>query len=284
MSSEPDRGREASGKAMDSLDRFSALPDDALCPARVSLAVSAAQIPGRSLPRYESALDALAADMPLAVDAPFPEEARVAVGRALFTVAGYRSLPAPTDTNGHPDNSNMIRVMDERAGSPAALAVLGHHVLRTAGWAARILDCAGRLIVRIGPALLIDVAEDCRVLQAPDLRRLVKAQRGPQAELSATFYTPLSNREIVLALFNPVKFRLIADEEYESARGLSTALRRIAPGEYRLLLDHGILCLRTNDGPGARESLTQYVRRAPPGADRDEALFLLGTIGEAVDS
>jgi regulator of sirC expression with transglutaminase-like and TPR domain len=129
-----------------------------------------------------------------------------------------------------------------------------------------------------GGRLIFDPAVQCEILQAPQLRQRAKKYVGPQAELSATYYEPLSGPATLVRLQNIVKLRQIEIEDYQAALDTVRAMRRIDPGEYRLLLDEGVLCDRTGRRNEAEEALEDYLRRAPNDADRREAAALLRQI------
>jgi regulator of sirC expression with transglutaminase-like and TPR domain len=151
-------------------------------------------------------------------------------------------------------------------------------VAEAQGWDASILDFAGSYALRLehgARRFLCDPADGWTELQAKDLRRRVKERRGEQAELSVTYYEPVPDEDLPIALENLIKIRLIEDSEYEAAYQLITLLRLARPGEYRLLLDEGVLAARTLRYTESAAALEAYIDAAPGETDRREAAILL---------
>lgn len=176
--------------------------------------------------------------------------------------------------------ADLIAVIDTRVGAPVALAILYLHAAREQGWVAHGLDIPGSFAVRMdkdGEREICDPAAGFRVMQAPDLRRNIKRALGAKAELSASYYEPAAGRAILIRLQNIVKTRQIEAEDYDGALQSVLAMRAIDPGEYRLLLDQGVLCARLGLTVEAVQVLEQYIERAPVSRSRDrhEAAMLL---------
>jgi regulator of sirC expression with transglutaminase-like and TPR domain len=191
------------------------------------------------------------------------------------------------DTQGYNDlqNANLLRVIDRSKGLPISLAILYIHAGRAQGWEVVGLNIPGHFLCRVdyaGQRILFDPFEACRVLSAADLRLLVKRALGPQAELSASYYEAATNREILLRLQNNIKSRLIDLEEYAGALSIVEQMRKIDPGEYRLLLDAGVLYARIDQPRAAIEVLAQYIGRVPNARDRREAELLLRQLRESL--
>ena len=62
---------------------------------------------------------------------------------------------------------------------------------------------------------------------------------------------------------------------YEGALKSVEAMRVIDPQEYRLLLEAGVLYMRTDQHCKARPALEQYIEVAPTPRDRQEALAIM---------
>ena len=122
-----------------------------------------------------------------------------------------------------------------------------------------------------------------RILQAADLRQLLKTLVSPSAELSADYYEPSTKRDLLIRLQNNIKLRQIEAEDYSGAVETVEVMRRIDPKEYRLLLDAGVLYARTQQPIAAIDSLEKYVDRVPTREERHEALILLRQIRESLN-
>ena len=187
------------------------------------------------------------------------------------------------DPRAHQDiqSADLIRTIDRACGGGVVLGILYMHAARAQGWAIHGLDIAGHFACRLdqgGQRLIFNPAESCKNLEAPDLRLLVKQTLGPHGELSAQYYEPLSNRQILVALQNHIKFKQIEFEDYEGALKSVELLIAVAPEEFRLLLEAGVLYARTGQPGPAIEALERYITQAPYGRDRREALLLLSEL------
>ncbi len=181
----------------------------------------------------------------------------------------------------HIQNDNLIRVIDRGKGGAMALAVLYLVAGLAQGWDIALLALPAYPVLRLAHGaerVLCDPADGCLPLQAADLRRLVKTHAGPQAELAADYYEPLAWRDILIRLHNPVKLYQIACEDYAASLQSVEALRALAPDEYRLLLDAGVLYARLGRDDEAEAALEGYISAAPDPRDRREAALLLQEI------
>lgn len=270
---------------MQDLHHIGKMEDDEIDAARAAVAIAALDHPGIVTERYYNHLDLLA-DEVAAMHADLLNEGRVddaearlfALKTVLHDDHGYRG-----DVQNYNDmqNADMMRVIDRRRGMPIALALIYISTAQAQGWDAYGLNIPGHFLARLdseGVRLIFDPFDSCRVMNAPDLRRLIKTVGGPDAELSATYYEPATNRDMLVRLQNNRKIRLIEAEEYESALGVVMALRAVAPAEYRLLLDEGVLCARTGRNRQAIAALEAYVDKAPDAKDRHDAALLLHEI------
>lgn len=175
-------------------------------------------------------------------------------------------------------NADIIRVIDRRKGMPITLCILYIHVGRACGWQVDGLNFPGHFLARIeygGERLIFDPFASCAVLGAAELRQLLKKVRGPNAELSTDYYKACSNRDILIRLQNNVKLRLIEAEDYTGALESVEMMRLLAPGEYRLLFDAGVLYAKTGKKKAAADVLEKYLSGPISGAERRDAEWVL---------
>ncbi len=257
---------------------------------RAALLLGAVNHPGLSLDRYETHLKKLCADVGqrhaelLSAGAADDLPARVAALKHVL--ADSNGYEGDMETYDDLQNADLVRVIERRRGMPVALSILYIHAARAQGWEACGMNIPGHFAVRLdmnGQRLFFDPFARCEILQAADLRRLVKRALGPQAELSATYYEPMSPRAVLIRLQNNVKVRLIEAEEYEEALRTVETMRVIDPHEYRLLLDAGVLYARTGQRLAAIDVLEQYIAKAPNDSDRRDAALFLQQIRKATD-
>jgi len=137
-------------------------------------------------------------------------------------------------------NASLIRVIERSKGIPITLCILYICAARAQGWDVCGLNIPGHFVCRIeydGARIVFDPFEGGRILDASEIRVLVKRVMGERAELSADYFEPASNRDILIRLQNNIKHRLIEAEDYGAALSCVQRMIKIAPDEYRLLLD-----------------------------------------------
>lgn len=178
-------------------------------------------------------------------------------------------------------NADLIRVIERRKGMPIALSILYVQVGQMAGFDVQALSFPGHVICRLeheGERLLFDPFSSCKIMEAPDLRQLLKSIVDEEAELSSEFYEAAPRREMLVRLQNNIKLRQIEGEDYEGALKTVETLQLIDPDEYRLSLDAGVLNARIGRHRKAIEELEYYIDKEPNGAFRQEAAVFLQQI------
>lgn len=176
------------------------------------------------------------------------------------------------------EGADLARVIDRRRGLSTAIAILYIHAARAQGWDVVALSFPGYTPCRIGVGaeyLVFDPPRGCRLLEAPDLRAMVKSVAGPKAELSAHYHQALTNRGLLIRLQNAVKLRQIEMGDYAAALRTVEGMQTLDRREYRLFLDAGVLLAKTQAPVAAIIALEQYLTLAPAGRERQEALALL---------
>lgn len=175
-------------------------------------------------------------------------------------------------------NADMVRVIDRRLGLPIALSILCITVGRDLGWPVVGVNFPAHYVIRMeegGIRQIVDPFQGCIVLEAPDLREILKTTMGPRAELSASYYEPATSRDTLVRLQNNIKLRQIEAEDYHGALATVDLMKRVAPEEYRLDLDAGVLLSRLERPVAAIEALERYIAQVPTQKDKSEAAALL---------
>lgn len=178
----------------------------------------------------------------------------------------------------HIQNASLIRLLDRGVGLPITLAILYIHVARAQGWNICGLNVPGHFMCRIqygAEHLIFDPFNACQVVEASDLRSIVKQALGANAELSSAYFEPCANRDILVRLQNNIKFRQIEVEDYAGALETVQAMQMMNPEEYRLYLDAGVLYARNQQPKAAIANLERYIEQSPSADDRHDALLLL---------
>ena len=253
--------------------------------AQVALVLAALRQPDVSLDRFENHLKKLVehlvqAHARLLVDGV--EDSADLRLQALRTVfVDQEGYDGDRDHYDSLENASLMRVIDRRKGVPITLSVLCLHMIRGAGWEGHGLNVPGHFICRLdvgGDRVMFDPFDECRALKAHDLRALVKRTQGADAELSAQFYEPAPNRDILIRLQNNIKFRQIESEDYAGALETLEAMRLVDPDEHRLLLEIGVLRARVGQAMAAIRVLEDYVAVTPDQYNREEARRLLADL------
>lgn len=175
-------------------------------------------------------------------------------------------------------NADLMRVIDRRLGLPITLSILCIAIGRDLGWPVVGVNFPAHFVIRMeegGVRKIVDPFQGCIVLEAHDLREILKKTMGARAELSASYYDAASNRDTLVRLQNNIKHRQIEAEDYEGALATVDLMRRFAPDEYRLDLDAGVLMARLERPVAAIAALERYVARVPNPRDRHDAAVLL---------
>ena len=266
------------------LERVGRMPDQDIDLFETAMALSVQKHPGISIDKYRSHIRKLCRDLEethisLLSSAPDTLEKQVQSIQMVFAQKhGYSGSQQRYDDL---DNADLIRVMDRRMGMPITLCILCIHICKQIGWDACGLNFPGHFLMRLdmdGNRTIIDPFQSCRSLNAAELRLLLKEQVDEDAELSADYYQAASNRDILMRLHNNVKIRLIENEEYEEALQSITFINKVAPQEYRLNLDAGILQARLEQPIAAIESLEIYIQNCPNATDLPQAQALVSEI------
>ena len=179
------------------------------------------------------------------------------------------------------EGADIIRVIDRGRGCSTALCVLYMDVARSQGWQIDGLNLPSQFLCRLeynGERLIFDPSSGCKIMEAHNLRALVKQTLGDEAELSTEYLEGLDARQTVIHLCNHIKHRRIEMGEYDQALSMVKRMRLLMPEEYRLLLDAGVLFARTNNIEQAKVCLNDYIERAPNDYDRRDALLLLSEL------
>jgi regulator of sirC expression with transglutaminase-like and TPR domain len=272
------------------IENLADILDDDIDLAMASLALSSLDHEGVSLGRYVHHLQHLSKDVEAAYQKAMQDGAQDSAHLRLKVLTdvladeyGYCG-----DVSYYDDlqNASLVRVIDRAKGLPITLSILYIHAARAQGWNIAGLNLPGHFVCRLeveGERLIFDPFHGGEVLDAPDLRGLVKKVLGPEAELSSAYYEDSSNREILIRLQNNIKNRKIDAEDYAGALVNVQRMLMIDPDEYRLYLDAGVLYAKVEQARAAIDSLMAYIERAPHDGDRREAELLLQELAQSLN-
>ncbi|MBI1326076.1 MAG: hypothetical protein GC136_00365 [Alphaproteobacteria bacterium] len=182
-------------------------------------------------------------------------------------------------------NADLLAVIERRRGMPVALGVLYLHVAEECGWDIAGINFPSHFLLRLekdGQRLIFDPFDTARPMEAAHLRALLKKNIGENAELSAHYYDAVDKRTVILRLQNNIKLRQVEAADYESALLTTELMRLIAPDEFRLLFDYGVLAFKCDMPQKAFDALQDYAGRTPDARARAEALVLMEEIKRSI--
>ena len=210
--------------------------------AEAALALASLDRPQVDLDRYREHLDALAREVAEVTEAAHTVAARVAALNAVLV--GTHRYEGDRLNYEDLQNANLMRVIDRRKGLPVALGILYLHAGRAQGWSMSGLAFPGHFLLRIEDGrdgAVLDPFNAGRVLEAGDLRRLLKSLAAEDQELRPEHYAAVPDREILLRLQNNLKLRFKARGERERAQEMIERMRLLAPDRAELASEAGQL-------------------------------------------
>tara|TARA_R110000868_G_scaffold11751_12_gene57334 strand:+ start:2913 stop:3734 length:822 start_codon:yes stop_codon:yes gene_type:complete len=260
-------------EAEDILRDIGARPDGDIDLADAALALAALDRPGVALTRYRDHIQRLADD----VGAALVDGGGVvpALNRVMLGQHGYHGDMLTYDDI---QNANLMRVIDRKKGLPVALGILYLHAARAHGFAADGLNFPGHFLIRTGEdgdRLIIDPFNDGIERSAPDLRELLKATAGLDAELIPAHYEAVGNRDILIRLQNNIKSRHERAGRAEDALRVVDGMLLFAPEQMALWREAGVIHARLGNLSAAIDAFETIVDRADTDAARHDAATIV---------
>lgn len=179
-----------------------------------------------------------------------------------------------------PEHINLATVCERRHGLPIALAALYIDLATSRGWDVKGINFPGHFLVQLGhgnQTILID-PDNGAILEAHDLRRLLKETLGVHAELQHNHYQSVMTRQIIIRYYNNQKTAYIQQDDVHSALGVSENLLRIAPNEPRLYYDAAVMATRLDYYQTAIGYWQKFIALSDDKAEKDEAKYILSRL------
>jgi regulator of sirC expression with transglutaminase-like and TPR domain len=262
------------------LDAIGRLPDAEIDIAGAAIQFARIDTPDADWQAAEAHLSELArravAAAATETDATMANRAR-ALKRIICDEFGYAG---DTETYDDLANANLIRVIERRKGLPVALGIIWLHMARAAGWPAHGVDFPGHFLVALEDRtsrLMLDVFNAGHVLEARELRAMIKRAHGTRIELHPDMIASMSTREVLLRLQNNILTRRGAAEDLTGALTCCEAMLKIAPDRADLWRSAGLLNRRLEHVGAA---LSCFERSLELVQERDMAARLRATIDE----
>lgn len=259
--------------AEDILRDIGARADAEIDLADAALALAALDRPRVGLDRYRAHLDEIAQDVGVALSggAPLADALR-------DTLVGKHGYQGDTLTYDDIQNANLIRVIDRRKGLPVALGILYLHAARAQGAEACGLNFPAHFLIRIdddGDRQILDPFNDGCTRSAADLRDLLKATAGLDAELDPGHYEAVGNRDILIRLQNNIKTRHERAGRAEEALRIVDRMLLFAPAHMALWREAGVFNARLGNLAAAIEAFETIVEHADSDAVRHDAAMII---------
>jgi regulator of sirC expression with transglutaminase-like and TPR domain len=251
--------------------------DDDIDLGEASLLLAVRDRPGVPLDRYHEHLAKLASDVAATYTQGDGDQLE-ALNQVIAGDLGYTG-----DSLSYDDlqNINLMRVIDRRKGLPIALGILYLHAGRAQGWALEGLNFPGHFLVRLdeaGARTIFDPFNGGKIIEISDMRALLKATRGGDAELLPEHYAPASNRDILIRLQNNKKVRLLKAKQVAEALAVVEDMLMFAPATAGLWHEAGLLHSHLGNLRAAMVALEQCRELSLSPQDKHRVAQLIGEL------
>ena len=249
-----------------------AQPDHEINLAGAALALAVLEVPSVAIEDCSEHVERLAEESAAAVE---PGQDPLAATRSvLHDTYGYRGDTATYDDL---ENANLALVIERRKGLPVALGILYLHALRAGGCKAEGLNFPGHFLIRLdheGSRRIVDPFDGGSVRSAPELRALLKASAGADAELKPHHLAAVGNRDILIRLHNNIRMRHLQAGRIAEALESVSRMLLFAPDAAFLWRDAGVLHMRLGNLAAAISAFENFAIRAD-GPAVEEATAIL---------
>jgi regulator of sirC expression with transglutaminase-like and TPR domain len=147
-----------------------------------------------------------------------------------------------------PQNANLMSVIDNRKGLPVSLGILYMHTARGQGWHIEGLKFPRHFLIRLHGAdsardgqVIIDPFNDGKILEARDLRRIIKSFSSAETDLKPEYYQAVTDREILVRLLDNIKVRCLKVSDLGQAINILSRLVLINPQNLQHHYELGML-------------------------------------------
>lgn len=179
-----------------------------------------------------------------------------AMRQVMFVDEGYAG---DTETYDSLLNANIMSVIERRRGLPVALGLICMALADRLGWQMAGLNFPGHFLLRFTVGreqAVIDPFAGLSERQPGELRLLIKAHRGPEAELEPQHELPVTRRAVLMRLRNNTKVRLMESEDDAAALTCVSQMQWLDPDDVDLMREAAILNIRLGNLGGAIGALS----------------------------
>ncbi len=258
------------------LRQIGAAPEAPFEIGEAALALAALDRPRVPLARYRQHLEELGGDIDrIAGGCTDLRDRLAALNNILIDKHGYAGDQLNYDDL---QNANLISVIDRKKGLPVALGILYIHTARAQGWTITGLAFPGHFLLRLGgdgERLVLDPFHEGAARATHELRDLLKALSGSDAELRPEHYSEVSDREILLRLQNNIKLRLIQQNDPAGAEAAVSRMLILAPEQTALWWETGMLNVQAGRLQAAIDAVERFIELEARQQQRQEAAVFL---------
>jgi regulator of sirC expression with transglutaminase-like and TPR domain len=250
------------------LDAIGLLPDSEIDIAEAALQLARVDAPQADWNAAREELSAIAREA-VAIAARITQADLSAQAEALSGLLAVRhGYRGDAETYDDLANANLIRVIERRKGIPVALGILWLHSARAAGLGAHGVNFPMHFLVALegrGTQLVIDVFAGGEVLDARQLRAMLKRVEGEHAELRPGLLQPMNTRDVLLRLQNNIKARRLDAGNLQGALSTVEDMLRIAPDHATLWREAGLMHQRLDHVGAALRCFERFLTLIPQG-------------------
>ncbi|MCF8473821.1 MAG: transglutaminase-like domain-containing protein [Emcibacter sp.] len=229
--------------------------------AYVALILASLDRPGVSFQKYEHHLEILALD--LFAENHGLNSAKERAG-ALSTVLFERhDYTGNVDYYDDLQNANLMSVIDNRKGFPITLGILYMHAARSQGWHVEGLNFPKHFLIRLygkssqsDGQVIIDPFNEGKILEAQDLRNILKNSDDEGDALIPKYYDVLSDRDVLVRLLNNIKIRCLKVSDLGQTINILERLVVIDPKQMIHHYELGMLLAYVKKNAMAKKLLT----------------------------
>jgi regulator of sirC expression with transglutaminase-like and TPR domain len=262
------------------LRQLAGLDDSDIDVGAAALVLAARDRPGVPLDRYRRHLEQLAAGV-AAVYAHGDRDITAQHEALNQVISGDHGYAGDSQSYDDLQNTNLMRVIDRRKGLPIALGILYLYAGRAQGWNIEGLNFPGHFLLRLendGERAIFDPFNGGKTIEISDMRALLKATRGDDAELTPDHYAPASNRDILIRLQNNKKVRLLKSEQVAEALAVVEDMLLFAPASDALWHEAGVLNSHLGNLRAALVALEHCHDLAAAPQDKHRVALLMGEL------
>jgi regulator of sirC expression with transglutaminase-like and TPR domain len=258
--------------------------DEEIDLAQTALLLAALDRPRVSLDRFRHHLNVLADDTArIFEDRGQDDNLPVRIDTLNAVIYGRHEYQGDSLNYDDLQNANLMSVIDRQRGLPVALGILYMHCARSRGWQIEGLNFPGHFLLRMdaGDAgderAIIDPFHGGVQRNTAELRAMLKAICGADAELRPEYTRPVPNRMVLKRLQDNIKVRLLRDHHPKEALEIVETMLMFAPADADLWREAGILhadqgnlraailsleqCLSLNNAPNARHEAATLLQQ-----------------------